>query len=129
MWPQARLQAQPWWESLADAVRSARADPLAGRTRRVVLMLIFIWICNTFDLILTLLAHKVGNLIELNPLAQGFLGSHGALAALKLIPLVAATLIFFISRHRRLTEIGCWALCGVYTALAFRWLAYCMQLD
>jgi hypothetical protein len=113
-----------WWSALLGAIRRARADALAGRARRVTLILVLVWILNVFDLIFTLLAHRLGNFRELNPMARGLLGRSDTLIACKLATVFAASVIIYAFRRHRVTEVGCWGLAGVYTVLAFLWGAY-----
>lgn len=87
-------------------------------------MVIFLWLLNLSDLVLTILAHQIGHFHELNPLARGLLATPTALAAFKLVALSLTTGIFLYFRHYRFTEIGCWVLAAVYTALAVLWLRY-----
>ncbi|MDY6913874.1 MAG: DUF5658 family protein [Planctomycetota bacterium] len=102
----------------------APADATADRARRVVLMIIFIWILNIFDLSLTILAHEVGGFREVNPIARDLLYISAKLVFFKLSMVGLATFILLAFRRYRLTEFACWGLCCVYTALAFRWMAY-----
>ena len=114
----AALRGAGFLEALAPA------DAIAGRARRVVLMIIFIWILNIFDLSLTILAHEVGGFREVNPIARGLLNVSAKLVFFKLSTVTLATAILLAFRRHRLTEFACWGLCCVYTALAFRWMAY-----
>ena len=113
-----------WWQSIMSRLRTARRRALACRARRVVLMVLFLWLLNLSDLALTILAHQIGGFHELNPLARGLLATPIALVVFKLTALLLTTGIFLYFRHYRFTEIGCWALAAVYTALAVVWLRY-----
>lgn len=113
-----------WWQSTIAWLRKARRRALARRARRVVLMVIFLWLLNLSDLALTMLAHQIGHFHELNPLARPLLATPTALAAFKLVALSFTTGVFLFYRHYRFTEIGCWILAVVYTGLAVLWLRY-----
>jgi len=113
-----------WWRSVVLVIRGMRRDSRASRARRVLLMLIFLWMLNIFDLVFTMLAQKIGHFEELNPLARGLLGSPAMLVAFKLTMLSFATCVFFILRRRVLTEVACWCVTALYVALSVVWLRY-----
>lgn len=113
-----------WWTNLKQIVREARADPGARRARRVILILILIWILNFFDLLFTLLAHRIGGFKELNPMVRDLVDSTDGLILYKLATLLAGSTIILAFRRHRVTEVGCWGLAAVYTALAFLWVTY-----
>ncbi len=110
--------------SLVSAILAARRNPAARRTRRVVLLLALVWIVTVCDLLLTLLARQIGGFHEANPLAREFVHDPGALAAYKFLLAGPATIVLLVFRRRLLTEVACWLLAAVYTALALLWLAY-----
>ena len=105
-------------------LREARRSAAACRARRVVLLLLCLWMLNVFDLILTILANRVGQFEELNPLARRLLDSPAALAAYKFALLTFTSAVFLIFRRHWLTEVGCWCLAAVYAVLAVVWLEY-----
>lgn len=90
----------------------------------MVLAIALILLVNVFDLTFTIMAHDIGDFYEENPLVRGMLGDPGALTLYKLSLAAFASVIFFVYRRRLVTEIACWGMCAVYTALAFVWLAY-----
>jgi len=110
--------------SVVSAIQAGRRDPAASRGRRVLLLLGLIWIVTVCDLLLTLFAQQIGDFHEANPLARSFLHDPRALTAYKFLLAGPATVVLLIFRRRLLTEIACWLLGAVYTALAFVWLAY-----
>ena len=112
------------WSGVTGAIRRVRADAAACRGRRVVLMVVFIWIVSVFDLTFTMLAHKMGGFRELNPVARNLLDSSDALIIWKVATVLAASLVFLVLRRRRVTEVGCWGLAVVHTVLAFLWAGY-----
>ena len=112
------------WSNVAGAIRRARSDARASRARRVVLMVLFIWIVSAFDLTFTMLAHKLGGFKELNPMARHLLDKSEVLITYKVTMVFAASLIFLAFRRRRFTEIGCWGMAVVHTILAFLWAGY-----
>ena len=103
---------------MTDAVRRIRADTAGCRARRVVLMVVFIWIVSVFDLTFTMLAHKLGGFRELNPVARSLLDTSDALIIWKVATVFATSLVFLALRKRRVTETGCWGLAVVHTARA-----------
>ena len=110
------------------AFRQVLSDPASGRVRRTTLLLAGIWILGIYDLLLTIHAAQTARFLEANPLARPLVGSPAALATLRIGALLSATLVFFIFRRHRLTEIGCWVVCSAYTVLAFIWFIYCFHL-
>lgn len=106
----------------AFAALLAAESPARGR--RVLLLIGFLWMVNLFDLTFTILAHQLGGFRELNPIAAGILHHADILTAFKVCAVLGATLIFAVYRRRLFTELACWLLAGVYTALSFIWLAY-----
>jgi len=106
------------------APRSFRGDPRSRRARRVVLLLILLWIVGLFDLTYTILAQHIGNFHEANPVARLLLGNSAALTVFKVTSLIVASAILLALRRRLVAEIACWLACGIYVALAFMWLVY-----
>jgi hypothetical protein len=97
---------------------------LGRRSRRVTLMLALLWIVGLFDLVFTILAHRIGGFHEANPVARPLIGDDSALALYKLGLLVLSTAILFVLRRHLVTEITCWMLGAIYAGLALMWLAY-----
>jgi len=105
-------------------IKAARRDALARRARRVVLILVLLWIVSVFDLVFTLFAHRLGGFQEANPVAELLIGNSIGLIGFKFTMLVCASAIFFVLRRHVWAEIGCWLMAVVYTCLAFVWLYY-----
>ncbi|OPX22025.1 MAG: hypothetical protein B1H04_05650 [Planctomycetales bacterium 4484_123] len=116
--------ASRWLERLRSWVRAANRDRAARRTRRVVLLVMVLWILNIFDLVLTLLARTHEHFEELNPLAAPLLDNPAALICFKLVVVALASLILLRFRRHPLTEIGCWGASAAYSALAGVWWLY-----
>lgn len=122
---------QSWWQAqvaaLMQAVQESRSHALAGRSLRVVVLLLVIGILNLIDLALTILAVSLGGFDELNPLASPLLDSSGHLIAFKIAMVSPALFTFLLLRRHRLTEVSCWMLSLVYAYLSVRWIIfYCM---
>lgn len=121
-------------EKTAAPGRSARAAAAirqavrTTRPRRVIGLLIILWVLNIFDLAYTIPAHRTGHLHELNPIARDLLDSPWVLAGFKLLAVSASTVILVYLRRLRLAELAAWFLCLVYVALAIRWLDFCTAL-
>ena len=113
---------------LVRLVRAARGDASARRARRVVLMLVLLWIINMFDLSFTMIARQIGGFVEANPVAAHVVRDSLSLVIFKLTMLVCATLILFTFRRHLWTEVGCWLLAAVYTTLAFVWHLYYLHV-
>jgi hypothetical protein len=98
------------------------ASPRRVTGARVVLALIpVIWALNLLDLLFTLLAYQMSDFNELNPLASA-LGWHNQIP-LKLGALVFFSTVCIVVRHRRLTQLGCYVVTGVYSVLAIIWVS------
>ena len=93
-----------------------------ARAHRVVCLVLGIWLINAFDLILTILSHEQGVLVEQNPLARHML----ELGVLSLI-LYKTGMVFIGSypllkfRTARITEWGTLVILLSYATLAIRW--------
>jgi hypothetical protein len=109
---------------LAVLVRAMRRDALACRARRVVILILGLWMINIGDLLLTICARDIGGFHEANPLAAPLIACTPALVAFKLSLLSASSLIMLVYRRHVLTEIGCWVLLTAYTGLCFIWMQY-----
>jgi hypothetical protein len=89
--------------------------------RKVLALIPVIWALNLLDLLFTLLAYQMGDFDELNPLARS-IGWHWQIV-LKLACLAFFTTVCVAVRHRRITQLGCYAVTGVYAVLAVIWLS------
>ena len=89
-----------------------------------IVVLVFLWVLNIFDLTVTLVNVNAGGFQEANPIAATLLHSPAHLAAYKLTLVTAASIIFIAYRRSRIAEIGCWGACLVYLALAHVWQVY-----
>ncbi len=112
-----------WWAQLRYG-----QDPGARRSRRVIRMLLVLWLLNSIDLGLTLHAVELGGFEELNPFAAGLLHSPPMLIVFKLSLVTLATVIFAFTRTRLMTEVACWGLCGLYAGLSILWAGYYSQV-
>jgi len=117
------LRHKGWRQQIVEIYRQSQEGPMT-RGRRVLLLVLVIWVFNVFDLNFTLLAHRIGGFEEANPLARAFLPSDEALVIYKFAMILPPTLIFLFFRRRLLTEIGCWTLFAAHVALSFMWVAY-----
>ncbi len=112
------------WNRLAIRFRALRQDANACRARRVVLLILALWLINLADLGLTLCARDIGGFHELNPVARPLIGSTSALVIFKLSLVSISSLIMLTYRRHLWTELGCWVLIAVYTGLSFVWVQY-----
>lgn len=103
---------------------ATEADLASLRSRKVLVMLCFLWVINIMDLVLTMVAIRMGGFVELNPIARLCIHDAGLLGLFKMSLLLFSTLILFGMRRRKITEWACHGLCGVYTGLAFIWGLY-----
>ena len=83
---------------------------------------------NVFDLGYTIVAHQLGGFEEINPLARELLDISPLLVAFKLLLVGGGAILLWLCRRHWLAEAACWFLCGIYTGLAFLWVAYYKQI-
>ena len=108
----------------AGLMAALRRAAKTTRGRRVVYLLLLLWVLNLFALTATILAHQIGGFAERNPIARQMLDASWLLTTFKLSMVGLGSVILFLLRRHRLTEMVCWLLAMVYTALAFSWLTY-----
>lgn len=100
----------------------------ASRSHRVVILVLAIWVINSFDLMLTLLSHQQGMLDEENPLANYFLKQGiASLVLYKAGMVLIGSYSLLRFRHTRIAEMGAFIVVMVYALLAVRWQA-CSEL-
>ncbi len=107
-----RLPEVPWMDS--------------GRTRRVVQLLVVLWVLAAADLFFTLWANRFTPFYEMNPLARGLLEGNATakLVFFKFSLTALGSMIFWHLRSHGRAEAALWALVAVYIGLAFRWSDY-----
>ena len=93
-----------------------------------MLLVVFLLVVNAFDLVFTILAHRIGGFSEVNPIARRLLDHTEALIAFKAAGVTVACAVFTAFRRRRLTELVCWFFAVGYTLLLFIWMAYYSHL-
>jgi len=102
-----------------------RAKVLSNNAcRQVVWLVVLIVILNLYDLVCTLFANGVGGLWELNPFASRLMQDAPMVVMFKLALTAGAAILFLVTRHRRLTQIGSWWTGVVYTVLILRWTMF-----
>jgi hypothetical protein len=102
-----------------------RAKVLSGNAcRQVIWLVVLIVILNLYDLVCTLFAHGVGGLWELNPFAGRLIQDVPMVVMFKLALTAGAAILFLVTRHHRLTQIGSWWIGVVYTVLILRWTTF-----
>jgi len=112
------------FKRLKSIIVSARKDKIACRARRVLLILIVLWIISIFDLVFTLLAKNLGDFVEMNPIAAQFIEHPVLLIFFKILAVAFASVIIIKYRRRRMTEVSCWCIFVVYTVLSGIWWVY-----
>jgi len=110
------------------ALRLVAGAPRTARARRVALLLAAVWIVGIFDLILTILASRIGGFVELNPVVSQILHAWELLVAFKLATLSFASAVFLKYRTRVFTEVSCWAMFALHAGLAVTWMQYYVAL-
>ena len=105
-----------------------RQGALTRRGRRVVMLLLFVCLLNTFDLIFTLLACRHEGFTELNPIARKLIADPSTLIAFKITFVGLGSIVLFWFRTHPLAEIGCWGVCAFYSILAGVWWRFYQAL-
>lgn len=122
--PTTPLEAIPAPAASAAATRGTRWVEWAvhSRSRRVILLVLGIWLLNGFDLALTCLAHDQGLLQEGNPVARYFLASGTySLVLFKVGLVLIGSYPLLRFRKARITELGTLVILFAYASLAFHW--------
>ena len=96
----------------------------SGRRRRVVILLVTIWVLNASDLAFTIMANRIGHFNEMNPLARAILDHPHALTAFKFGAVSFATVVLLLYRDHHWVELACWGLVVVYMLLGLVWFKY-----
>ena len=106
-----------------EPVLIARARQTMQRDRRLALLLVGIWIVNSFDWGFTVLAMEQRLLFEANPLVARLLMPCGplALASYKIVLLTFATAIFWRYRRHWLVEGAVWIIALACVILSIYW--------
>lgn len=96
---------------------------IAGsRSHRVICLVAGIWLFNAFDLILTLLAHKQGMLLEVNPVAyQVLLWGAVPIVIYKTTLVLGGSVGLLWFRSRRAAELAAIVVLAAYVLVAVRW--------
>lgn len=100
----------------------AGARLVAARPRRILLLLLGLWLTNLVDARLTLEAHGQGLLYELNPVASILLNvSPAGLFAYKLGLVLFGSLLLWQCRQHRIAELAAWFTSLTYVAVCLHW--------
>ena len=93
-----------------------------ARAHRVVCLVLGIWLINAFDLILTILSHEQGVLVEQNPFARHMLEQGvWSLILYKTGMVCIGSYPLLKFRTARIAECGALVILLSYAALAVRW--------
>jgi hypothetical protein len=96
------------------------------RSRRVLELVLVLWLLSMADLVFTIWAHHFTAFHEVNPIARALLVQEMVVAVVlfKLALTALGTLIFWWLRHHTQAEVAMWALVAVYVILTVRWSNY-----
>lgn len=111
-------------DSQGDRWLGGLEGAFASRGRRVLAALIVVWLLSVFDLVFTILAHRIGGFRELNPIAARLLRQSGWLALFKFATVATGSGILLLFRRRLISEIAAWLVCAIYVVLAWMWIHY-----
>jgi hypothetical protein len=99
-----------------------RARLIAARPRRILLLLLGLWLTNMVDTRLTLMAHQQGLLHELNPVASRLLDvSPAGVYVYKLLLVVAGSCLLWWCRRHRVAEMAAWFTTLAYVGVCVHW--------
>lgn len=107
-----------------------RCPKAASRRRRVTWAIFCIVVLSMADLYCTLLYARTIGMNEANPLAR-FVMSYNSpwiLGLWKSATVAGACLIFWLIRHKRITELAAWACMIVLGCLTTWWAVYVQEL-
>ena len=116
----AGVPARP--ETAADWWSRCVAWFVKARAHRVVCLVLGIWLINAFDLMLTILSHEQGVLVEQNPFARHMLEQGvWSLILYKTGMVCIGSYPLLKFRTARIAECGALVILLSYAALAVRW--------
>lgn len=97
-----------------------------AHARRTAGLLLFLWLLGSCDFLFTVWAQRYTPLQEVNPWASLLLRGHqfASLGLGKCVLTLFGTIVFWLSRDRRLTRLGLWGLVLLHVALMVRWSNY-----
>jgi hypothetical protein len=102
-----------------NGVRGINPEPLA--MRRVLQAGILLSVLAIYDLVATLTLTQAGLVVEVNPLASGFIHNPVTTTIFKLgITGIAIALLVALRRHRP-AQVAAWWACVINTVLLLRW--------
>jgi hypothetical protein len=104
---------------------------LDHRTAQVAVLLGAVAVLNFVDLFCTLFAQRIGELSELNPLADVFLrlGLVPSLICYKILMVFCGLGVLWKGRRSRLCVPACWVLLAVYVSLSILWYAWANEVS
>lgn len=116
--------------SAAGKVACKAAKAVRARSRRVILLISFIFVMGIADLVMTLTYMKHSGMFELNPIARMLAGTGepAYLAAFKLFTMTISTVALYIGRRHRAGEIGAWLCAAILLALMLHWNNYNQEI-
>ena len=112
---------------MADSANIEPRTSSDGRGRRVVLLLVLLWLLNGFDLLLTIMANQLADFNEANPLARLMLAHPYGVIAFKIGAVAFASAVMIVFRRHRVVELACWGVCMVYVVLAVVWMSFLVR--
>jgi hypothetical protein len=99
----------------------------AGRSRRVILLIIGIVVLSVADLLVTVAFAKAGGMMEANPIAlfvAKFTQSPWALAAYKFLTVGVCVAVLFFLRRYATCEVAGWCCVGILAVMSVVWHHY-----
>lgn len=114
-------------EQIALALhRPSLIKSLPAQSLRMILLLTAVAILNAIDLAYTIYADSIGELHELNPLADFILkaGNANTLICFKAMMVLIGFSLLWKGRKSKWAVPACWVLLAAFTALAFLWCAW-----
>jgi hypothetical protein len=106
------------------------AGRMDSRAARVALLLTAVVILNAIDLVYTLFAHSIGQLNEMNPLADTLLNMdlQPSLICFKILMVGGGAILLWKLRDAKLALPACWVLLAAFTILGVMWCAWVFDI-
>ncbi len=119
-------------DSSIQRAGNALCEVVAGRSRRILILIIGIMLLSIADLAITLTHLKSVGMIEANPLAAWLIrqtNSAWALAGYKFVTVGFCVSVLWYVRRLRMGELAAWASLIICAGMSLAWHRYTTGID